>query len=248
MSASGNISNTAASGNVSSSHEEIALRIGLAGRALPDTDIRVFIGVLMTAVGQPLTLNKLAKLRFNRLRQACEGSLDQISDDDLKKALSLLKGRGVKLEEEPLPVLDHYRDGDMPGSIRMACSSDSGDRVDGHFGSCKRFLIYQIGAEQIRLIDIRDIPEWDADDDKNARRAELIGDCHVLATKSIGGPAAAKVVRAGLHPIKLNDVISGLQMAEQLQSVLKDAPPPWLAKAMGESPADRVRFSQEATS
>jgi nitrogen fixation protein NifX len=231
----------------SSSHEEIALRIGLAVRALPDTDIRTLINVLVIAVGQPLTLNKLAKLRFNRLRQACEGCLDLIADDDLKKALSLLKGRGVKLEEEPLPLPEAYRDGDMPGSIRMACSSDSGDRIDGHFGSCTRFLIYQIGAAEVRLVDIRDVPEWDADDDKNARRADMIGDCHVLATKSIGGPAAAKVVRAGLHPIKIADAISGPGMAAQLQTVLQSAPPPWLAKAMGESPEARIRFSQEAS-
>jgi hypothetical protein len=31
-------------------------------------------------------------------------------------------------------------------SIRIACASNRGERLDGHFGSCARFLIYQVSA------------------------------------------------------------------------------------------------------
>jgi hypothetical protein len=42
-------------------------------------------------------------------------------------------------------------------------------------------------------------------EDKNLWRARLIGDCHVCYVVSIGGPAAAKVIRADIYPIKVPD-------------------------------------------
>jgi len=229
-------------------NDDVALRIGLAARALPEVDAKTFISVLIAAIGQPVTASKLSKLRLNRLRQAANGALDTVDEHDLKRALSFLKGRGIKLEADPLPGAVAYQSGDMPGSIRVACSSDNGDKIDGHFGSCERFLIYQVAADEIRLVELRSVPEIDADDDKNKRRAELINDCHVLCTTSIGGPAAAKVIREGLHPIKLAAAVSAPEYMSSLQSVLKASPPPWLAKVMGEKPEQRVRFNQEAVS
>lgn len=229
-------------------NEDIALRIGLAARSLPDVDAKAFVSIVINAVGQPITSGKLAKLRFNRLKQAGNGLLDAVDEHDLKRALSFLKGRGIKLEADPLPEVYEYQAGDMPGSIRVACSSDNGDKIDGHFGSCERFLIYQVAANEIRLIEIRTIPEIDPDEDKNKHRAKLVSDCHVLCTASIGGPAAAKVIREGLHPIKLKSAVSALEYMNELKSVLQASPPPWLAKAMGETPEERVRFNKEAVS
>ena len=41
----------------------------------------------------------------------------------------------------------------MPGSIRVACASNGGEVLDGRSGSARRFLIYQVSAETVRLID-----------------------------------------------------------------------------------------------
>ena len=225
--------------------EEVALRVGLAARELPDTDASLLLKILLQAVGAPLTTAKLSKLRKARLLACANGLLDSSSDEQLKKAVNFLKGRGFELEAEPLPEIADYNDGDMPGSIRIACSSNSGDKIDGHFGSCARFLIYQVSSEDIRLIDIRTIPSVDADEDKNKIRAEVIEDCHVLCTASIGGPATAKVVRAGLHPMKLATVRPAPDLMVELQRVLKGTPPPWLAKIRGDSPEQRARFVAE---
>ncbi|MGB1110107.1 MAG: dinitrogenase iron-molybdenum cofactor biosynthesis protein, partial [Gammaproteobacteria bacterium] len=72
--------------------------------------------------------------------------------------------------------------------------------------------------------------------------------CQLLYVASIGGPAAAKVVRAGVHPIKLPpnaEVPEADTLLEGLQVTLSGNPPPWLAKAMGASPEERVRFERE---
>ena len=226
--------------------DEVALRVGLAARELPDTDASLLLKVLLQAMGAPLTVKKLAKLRKARLLSSANGLFDIASDEELKRAMNFLKGRGFELEAEPLPEVAAFASGDMPGSIRIACSSNNGDKIDGHFGSCTRFLIYQVSAEEIRLVAIRSIPAVDPDEDKNKIRADIIADCHVLCTASIGGPATAKVVRAGLHPMKLKEIKPAPAMMAELQEVLRSSPPPWLAKIMAKEPEQQQRYVAEA--
>jgi nitrogen fixation protein NifX len=223
--------------------EEIALRIGLAARELPDTDAARLLKVLADAVGLPPTNGKLATLSVKRLKEAADGEFADIDAEALNSALAYLKGEN-SLASEPLPAIEAYND-DMPESIRVAAASNSGELLNGHFGSCKRFLIYQVSATENRLIDIREIDDNEAADDKNAYRASLIKDCQLLFIASIGGPAAAKVVRAGAHPIKKPNADSARDEIIALQSVIGKDAPPWLAKAMGQSPEQRIRFEQD---
>ncbi len=138
----------------------------------------------------------------------------------------------------PLP----YTDGDMPDSIRVACASNSGDLLNGHFGSCERFLVYQVSQAEYRLIDVRDIGDDEAEEDKNAYRASLILDCQVLFIASVGGPAAAKIIKKGIHPIKQPTVVPTSELLEKLQLALAN-PSPWLGKVMGKDAQARARFS-----
>jgi nitrogen fixation protein NifX len=128
----------------------------------------------------------------------------------------------------------------------VACASNGGELLDGHFGSCRRFLIYQVTAEGFRLIDVRAIDDTSAEaqDDKNAYRAALIEDCQVLYVASIGGPAAAKVVKLDIHPIKFPDGGNAREHIARLSAVLADKAPPWLAKVMGQGTEERVRFER----
>lgn len=226
--------------------DEVALRIGLAARVLPDMEVGLLLNILTRMCGQPITSAKLTKVRVNRFRAVASDELQNASDEDIKNAINLLKGRGFSMEKTPLPEIESFAEGEMPGSIRVACSVESGENIDAHFGSCPVFLIYQVAPDEIRLVDIRTPEKAGPDEDKNAIRAALISDCHVLCTKSIGGPAAAKVVRAGLHPIKVPQGGEARDFLTKLQSVLKGSPPPWLAKVMGETPEQRIRFQQEA--
>ena len=223
--------------------DDIALRIALAARALPDTDAARLIQVLDDAVGLPPSAKKLATLKVKTLKEARDGELADVDTGALKEALAILKGETVSAAE-PLPSVEPYNAGDMPGSVRVACASNEGELLDGHFGSARRFLIYQVSAEETRLIDVR-VPDDTEAEDKNAYRAGLIADCQVLYVASIGGPAAAKVVKADVHPIKDSTGGSARERVLALQRVLGSKAPPWLAKVMGHSPEERVRFERE---
>jgi nitrogen fixation protein NifX len=223
--------------------KDIALRIALAARVLPDTDVSRLLKVLDSAIGLPPTLTALETLTVKKLKAASEGELSEITSSDLKQALALLKGEGETAEELPPTVA--YQEGDMTDSVRVACASNNGELLDGHFGSCNRFLVYQINASEVRLIDIRNIHGAKEAEDKNAFRANLIEDCQVLYVASIGGPAAAKVVRAGVHPIKYPRGGETRDQLSELQKVIAGNPPPWLAKIMGKEAEERVRFERD---
>jgi hypothetical protein len=108
-----------------------------------------------------------------------------------------------------------------------------------------RFLVYQVSRGEARLIDVRSTLNTDAAEDRNVARAELIRDCHLVYVQSIGGPAAAKVVRAGVHPVRLPEGGTAAAALARLQATM-DAPPPWLAKVMGVTPASLERFVEDA--
>ena len=224
---------------------DIALRIGLAARELPDTDAGRLLRVLDDAIGLPPTKKSLNGLKVKDLKAAADGEFSDIDTAAVKSALAWLKGEN-SLQTEPLPEIESYSDGDMPNSIRVACGSNKGAMLDGHFGSCARFLIYQVSESENRLIDIREVNDAEAADDKNGYRASLINDCQILFVGSIGGPAAAKVVRAGAHPIKKPQAGEARTEIEALQQAIgKENAPPWLAKVMGQSPEERIRFEQD---
>lgn len=222
---------------------ELALRIGLAARALPDCSVQHLMTVLTKLLGLPITEDKLATLNFKILKT----EFPDLEEPQVKKAVHALKHPAEDATASALPATQAYQEGDMPSSIRIACATNNLSDVDGHFGSCDYFLVYQVSTEEARLIDVRATQQTGMiEDDKNRFRAELIKDCQVLYLVSIGGPAAAKIIKLGIHPIKLPQVQTLSEVLTQLQAVLTGTPPPWLAKVMGLDAEQRVRFEREA--
>ncbi len=230
---------------------EAALRIALAARALNGLDVKAFVGALLEKLEPPLTEAKLSKLTVEDLRVILAGDFAEqgchvgVDAEQLKEAVRLLWGQGI--EHNDFPAIEAYADGEMPGSIRVAIAANRGENLDGHFGSCDRFLVYQVGQQAIKLIDVRSTAEADGAEDKNAARSELISDCQIVYIQSIGGPAAAKVVRAGVHPIKKPNGGPARDVLAELQARLS-CPPPWLAQIMGVPSASLARFEEELES
>lgn len=230
---------------------EAALRIALAARTLNELDVRQLVGALIEKLEAPLTEAKLGTLTVEDLRVILAGDFaDQgchvgIDGETLKEAVRLLWGQGV--DNSDFPAIEAYAEGDLPGSIRVAIAANRGEQLDGHFGSCERFLIYQVGQTEMRLIGVRSTVEADTAEDRNAARSALIGDCQIVYVQSIGGPAAAKVVRAGVHPIKQQAGGPVREVLVALQGRLA-SPPPWLANIMGVKARSLARFEEDLES
>lgn len=227
---------------------EAALRIALAARALDGLDVRALVGALADKFDLPITESKLASITVEDLRvilaggHAEENCVVGVSGDALKEAVRFLWGENI--EGSDLPAIDSYTDGEMPGSIRVAIANNKGENLDGHFGSCERFLIYQLSSAAIKLVAVRSGLDADAAEDKNKARAEVIADCDLVFIQSIGGPAAAKVVRAGVHPLKKPKGGPVRDILTELQGALL-SPPPWLARIMGLPAASLAKYEVE---
>ena len=227
---------------------EAALRIALAARVLPGIDVGQLLEILQRRIIDDISEESLTTITVTDLKTGF-GSADGEEDGEdislglpaIKEAVRILWGES---EEDELPPTQP-EDPTLANSIRVAVASNSGELLNGHFGSCIRYLVYQVTTEYCQLIDIRSALEADFSDDRNAFRVELINDCQVLYVVSVGGPAAAKVVRGGIYPIKRIDGGEAKEIIAELQNVMSGKPPPWLAKILGATAEDRIRYKRD---
>ena len=226
----------------------LALRIGLAARQLPDTTAGQLLRVLVAILGEPLTEMKLNSLKVRDLKTGADGALEEIDGAVLRLALHFLHGEKESVETA-VPVPQASANGPLPDSIRIACASNQGERLDGHFGSCARFLIYQVSTTEARLVAVRPAPVVTRlSVDHSAERVALISDCDLLCVLSIGGPAAARVVNSGVHPFKRPQAEDISALLRELQQVLAGDPPPWLARIMSHTVPGRLLAEMEEVS
>jgi len=225
---------------------EVALRIGKAAYALPETSVTELIEALESCLGSPLDEAALARITVTHLKESLKHTYNLDGEEDgsespdtadianFKEAVRILWGENV---DEDLPPIEAYEDGDLGGSVRVAVASNSAENLDGHFGSCLRFLVYQVSSSEARLVDVRPTLAADLSSDRNGTRVEIIDDCRILYVVSIGGPAMAKVIKADIHISQHPDGGGARANLAALQQVLSGSPPPWLAKAMGTTAA-----------
>ena len=217
----------------SSLNEEVALRIGLATRALKTVDTKAFINLLIRITGKPITLARLSKLRAKRVRSEGADLFVKVSHDDFENAFALLKGRGIQQYLHPSPSIQPGTFCDIRGALMVAVASNSGEQIDGGFINCHRFLIYQVSADAIRLIDMREPAASLKGHEKLNARANLIKDCTILYTLSVSARSAARLVKTGIHPITETAECEAIEPLTKLQQRLnQDRLPRWIEKAL----------------
>lgn len=210
---------------------QLALRLGLASKALPQMGLEAFIKHLMNELGEPLSEKKLRSLNPKKLYQSLIGVERDIERGQSNQAYAILTSSEVsKMEAPVLPENTKV----MGPKIRVAVSSNNQEQLDGHFGSCLRFLIYEVNGRGYKLVEVRPVCTDDTGLSRTDYLIELIKDCHMLSTLSIGGPAAAKVVRADLLPVKQKAVSAVSEVLEPLVEVIANNPPPWMQKILTE--------------
>jgi len=120
--------------------------------------------------------------------------------------------------------------------MKVAFSTKSLDKVDDHFGHAKTLAIYDVDETGYRFLEYRhfeDVP--DEEYDKINHKVERIKDCAIVYVIAIGATAAARVVKAKIHPVKVNEPTPIEDILQKLVHTLKTNPPPWLKKALLDS-------------
>ncbi|KML67773.1 NifB/NifX family molybdenum-iron cluster-binding protein [Pectobacterium peruviense] len=116
--------------------------------------------------------------------------------------------------------------------LLAAFSSQDGMTINGHFGQCRLFFIYACDEAGYWLHGLRRYPSESGEQEGNEIRAQLLEGCHLLFCEAIGGPAAARIIRHNVHPMKVPPGTSILSQCDALQALMADRLPPWLAKRL----------------
>lgn len=117
--------------------------------------------------------------------------------------------------------------------LKIAFATKSLDKVDDHFGHARTMAIYEVDENGYSFLEYRnydDIP--DDEYDKINSKIDGIKDCTIVYVIAIGATAAAKIVKAKIHPVKVNEPTSIHDILEKLVETLRTNPPPWLKKAL----------------
>jgi len=116
----------------------------------------------------------------------------------------------------------------------VAFASSNKKSIDSHFASAPAFEMYKFTGDKLGVIhtsfEAEDMAE--ADDKVNAR-INMLRECAIVYCTQIGGPAAARLVQSGIHPLKVPEgtlIVDELNRLNKL--LLSKKLPPWLKKKM----------------
>ncbi len=111
------------------------------------------------------------------------------------------------------------------GYIRVAFATTNLEDIDSHFGSAKRFYVFDVSKEEYSAVKIIEIKEKDTD----LTIASLKG-IDIVYFVDIGPAAAAKLINSGIFPIKYKEIIKIEDELNKLTKMLGTNPPPFIKK------------------
>jgi nitrogen fixation protein NifX len=132
------------------------------------------------------------------------------------------------------------------GSMKVAFCTQDMQHVDAHFGWAKNIAVYRVdrqGHAFLETFQFGGSMFEDGNEDKLVPKLEALADVAILYLSAIGASAAARVVAKRIHPVKVEATETIPALLDKLVQTLNANPPPWLRKAMGETP--EFHFDEE---
>ncbi len=111
------------------------------------------------------------------------------------------------------------------GYVRVAFATTNLEDIDAHFGSAKRFYVFDVSEQEYTASRIIEIKEKDTD----LTIASLFG-IDIVYFVDIGPAAAAKLINSGIFPIKYKEVVAIKDELNKLTKMLGTNPPPFIKK------------------
>ncbi|DAB29954.1 MAG TPA: nitrogen fixation protein NifX [Sulfurimonas sp. UBA12504] len=121
----------------------------------------------------------------------------------------------------------------MENAIKVAFASKDMETINAHFGGAKEFVVYDVSKDGYVLSGVvkTDTSEMEGDDKTDFKVKALAG-INIMYCESIGGTAAAKVIRGGINPMKAEEDNKIEDILAELVEMINDNPPPWVKKIM----------------
>jgi nitrogen fixation protein NifX len=123
-------------------------------------------------------------------------------------------------------------------TVRVALASQEGRALDAHFGFARRLMVYDVTPRGHRLVKVLRFAAEGPDDeneDKIAPKVEALAGCHIVCAIAMGPPAAARVIEANIHPIRVGTPEPIESAIARVQNMMNVEPPWWLRKILLEN-------------
>ncbi len=121
----------------------------------------------------------------------------------------------------------------MKSALKVAFATKDMEEINAHFGGAKEFVVYNVSAAGFELSGvIKTDTQGVEEDDKTDYRIRALEGVNIMYCESIGGTAAAKVIRAGIHPMKISDSARIETVLKSLVTMINGNPPPWIKNIM----------------
>ena len=135
--------------------------------------------------------------------------------------------------------------GSMENAMKVAFASKDMETINAHFGGAREFVIYNVSKEGFELSGVikTDTSEFTGDDKTDFKVKALKG-INIMYCESIGGTAAAKVIRAGINPMKVQEPRKIVEILNELVTMVNGNPPPWIKRIMNLETVEDVRLAR----
>jgi nitrogen fixation protein NifX len=130
--------------------------------------------------------------------------------------------------------------------MKVAFATTDGVQVNEHFGRAGMFAVYVVKEQGYSFVEMRKFAEGrdtaveetrgmkEVHDELVQKKVDCLGDCKIVYLTEIGGPSAARLVKKGMMPVKVKEMVTIEESLKRLSETIKKAPPPWLRKALKE--------------
>ena len=131
--------------------------------------------------------------------------------------------------------------------MKIAFATSDGKKIDEHFGRAGKFVVYEMSPGGFRYLETRTFADGvdtavtstrdggQAHEDAVQAKVERLSDCRLIYLTEIGGPSAARLVRKGIMPMKVQESGPIDKELDRLSTLIRTSPPPWLKKAIKEN-------------
>ena len=135
----------------------------------------------------------------------------------------------------------------LPNAMKVAFATKDMETINAHFGNAREFVYYNVSKDGFELGGIikADTSELTGDDKTDFKVKALEG-MNIMYVESIGGTAAAKVIRAGINPMKVADPLRIEDVLNELVEMINGNPPPWVKRIINMETVDDPRLARWA--
>jgi nitrogen fixation protein NifX len=118
--------------------------------------------------------------------------------------------------------------------MKVAFTTSDNVHINAHFGSAKQIDVYNVSPDGFNYLDTvtfgGDLEE-NGNEDKLVPKIEALSDCAIVYVSTIGGSAAARLIKNKVTPIKARSEEEKIDdILNELVKTLSGNPPPWLRK------------------